>query len=225
MSRLEFRCRHRYASGFTLDVDFATDAPITALCGPSGSGKTTVLSMIAGLRTPDSGRIQLGDRLLLDTATHINLPPERRRIGYVFQEHLLFPHLNVRDNLLYGEQRRGKINDGEPRKAATLDELVALLDLDGLLDRQPHTLSGGQRQRVAIGRALLRGPDLLLLDEPLGSVHETLRTDVIRFLQTEIQTWGIPILYVTHQADELRELGAPVIELERGQVKKLRAKS
>ena len=218
MSRLEFRCRHRYSSGFTLDVDFATDAPITALCGPSGSGKTTVLSMIAGLRTPDSGRIQLDDRLLLDPATHVNLPPERRRIGYVFQEHLLFPHLNVRDNLLYGAQRRGNCHDGEPRKAATLDELVVLLDLAGLLDRQPHTLSGGQRQRVAIGRALLSGPDLLLLDEPLGSVHETLRTDVIRFLQTEIQAWGIPILYVTHQTDELRELGAPVIELAKGRI-------
>src|SRR5205814_1046679 len=137
----------------------------TALVGPSGAGKTSILSIVAGLRRPDTGYIRLGDRVLQDTKKKLFLRPEERRIGYVFQESLLFPHLKVQDNLLYGRKRRPA--DG---RSIHLDRVLKLLDLGHTLDRLPHTLSGGEKQRVALGRALLSGPELLLLDEPLGSI-------------------------------------------------------
>lgn len=213
MSLLEFGCRLRYPSGFQLDATFITDHGVTALFGPSASGKTSVLSVLAGLRRPDAGRIRLGSRLLYDSATGIYLPPEARRIGYVFQDHLLFPHLSVHRNLLYGWRRR-------PAQARPVDlvRVVQVLELAGVLDRLPHTLSGGQRQRVALGRALLYGPELLLLDEPLASLDEALKHRVLDYVEQILREWSIPTLYVTHDANEVRRLAQWVVVLGEGRV-------
>jgi molybdate transport system ATP-binding protein len=213
MSLLEFSCRLRYPSGFQLDVAFATDAPVTAICGPSGSGKTSVLSIIAGLRRPDLGKVRLGPRILEDTAAKIRLAPESRRIGYVFQDDLLFPHLNIRRNLLYGWQRR---SDGTA--TMELDRVVQVLELQDLLDRHPHSLSGGQRRRVALGRALLRGPELLLLDEPLASLDASLKDRVLGYVEQALDQWHIPTLYVTHDMAEVQRLARQIVILERGKV-------
>ena len=213
VSLLECACRLTYSSGFCLDVAFATDSPVTALFGPSGSGKTSVLSLIAGVRKPEQGRIQLGGRVLVDRAASIWLPPEKRRIGYVFQEHLLFPHLRVRENLLYGWRRRPANS-----RAIDLPRVVEVLELSDLLDRLPHSLSGGQRQRVAFGRALLAGPDLLLLDEPLVSVDQPLRERVLDYLEQVLAEWHIPTVYVTHELAEVKRLAQHVIVLRQGKV-------
>jgi molybdate transport system ATP-binding protein len=213
VSLLEFRCTLRYRSGFVLDAAFTLDATVTALLGPSGSGKTSILSILAGLRRPDQGRISLGDTVLLDRAAGVDVPPEARRIGYVFQDHLLFPHLTVRGNLLFGWKRRPP-----EARPPSLDHVVGVLELRDLLDRKPHTLSGGQRQRVALGRALLCGPRLLLLDEPLASVHEELKGRVLAYVEQVLKEWAIPTLYVTHQADEVQRLARQVVRLEAGKV-------
>jgi molybdate transport system ATP-binding protein len=211
--RLEFACSLRYPSGFTLDASFTTQAHVTVLSGPSGSGKTSILSILAGLRRPDRGSIRLDSTVLFDSATGVNLPPEARRIGYVFQDFLLFPHLSVRRNLLYGWRRRPA--DARP---PSLERVVEVLELGDVLERLPHTLSGGQRQRVALGRALLRGPRLLLLDEPLASVDEALRQRVLGYVEQVLREWDIPTLYVTHNAAEAERLAQQVVRLEAGRV-------
>jgi molybdate transport system ATP-binding protein len=213
MPLLEFSCRLLYPSGFQVEPTFATDAPVTALFGPSGSGKTSVLSMIAGLRRPDAGLIRVGGRLLFESRTGVNLPPERRRIGYVFQDHLLFPHLDVRRNLLYGWRRRA-------REAVTVDFdwVVRVLELSDLLTRQPQSLSGGQRQRVALARGLLCGPDLLLLDEPLSSVDDELKQRVLDYIRRVLDEWRIPAIYVTHNPAEVREIASWVVRIDQGRV-------
>jgi molybdate transport system ATP-binding protein len=213
VSLLEFSCRLTYPSGFCLDAAFDTDAQVTALVGPSGSGKTSILSLLAGLRRPDQGLIRLDGRVLCDTAAGVNLLPEARRVGYVFQDHLLFPHLSVRRNLLYGWRRR-------PREARPLDpgRVFRVLELDELLDRLPHTLSGGQRQRVALGRALLCGPQVLLLDEPLASVDDALKDRVLDYVENVLREWQVPTLYVTHNAAEVQRLARRVVRLEGGKV-------
>lgn len=213
MSLLEFRCRLRYRSGFQLDAAFTTDHRITALFGPSGSGKSSVLSIIAGLRRPDEGVVRLGSRTLDDSTAGIHLAPERRRIGYVFQDHLLFPHLSVRRNLLYGARRRPK-----GMKEVDFDRVVRALELTDVLDRPPHTLSGGQRQRVALARALLCGSELLLLDEPLASVDEALKQRVLDYIDGVLHEWEIPTLYVTHNADEVKRLAQWVVVMNQGRV-------
>ena len=184
MSLLEFTCRLRYPSGFVLDASFTLDATVAALFGPSGSGKTTILSITAGLRRPDVGRVRLGDTVLFDAAAGVCLPPEARGVGYVFQDHLLFPHLSVRDNLLYGRRRRRP-----GARAIDFNRVVDVLELGGVLDRPPHTLSGGQRQRVALGRALLCGPRLLLLDEPLASLDADLKRRVLDYVEQVLREW------------------------------------
>jgi molybdate transport system ATP-binding protein len=214
VSLLECRCRLRYPSGFTIDAAFTTDAAVTALFGPSGAGKTSILSMIAGLRRPQAGTIRLGPRVLFDAATRVNLAPEERRVGYVFQDHLLFPHLTVRRNLLYGWRRRPP----DARKVA-VERAVAVLELQGLLDRLPHTLSGGQRQRVAFGRALLGGPELLLLDEPLAALDEALKQRVLDYVEQVVAEWQIPTVYVTHDAVAVRRLARHVLMVEEGRVR------
>ena len=158
--------------GFTLDAAFQVpENGVTALFGRSGSGKTTIINAIAGLVRPDHGRITVGDDVLFDSASGINVPVARRRLGYVFQEGRLFPHLSVRQNLLYGH--RGRSHPG-----TTFEETVDLLGLNALLERRPASLSGGERQRVAIGRALLADPGLLLMDEPLASLDATRRAEI-----------------------------------------------
>ena len=213
MSQLSFRCRHRYAGGFQLDVDFATGAPVTALFGPSGSGKTSVLSLTAGLYAPDRGLIRLGERTLVDTAQGHCEPIERRRVGLVFQDQLLFPHLSVRDNLCYGQRRRPPA-----AQAIEFGRVVEVLELAGLLGRYPRNLSGGERQRVALGRSLLAGPELLLLDEPLAALDEALKDRILTYLARVVGEWGIPAVYVSHGAAEVARLAEWVVVLDQGRV-------
>jgi molybdate transport system ATP-binding protein len=213
MPLLELSCQLHYPSGFRVEPVFATDAPVTVLFGPSGSGKTSILSMIAGLRRPDAGFIRLGARLLFDCRTGADLPPEKRRVGYVFQDHLLFPHLDVRRNLLYGWRRRAR-----EARAVDFDKVVRVLELSELLKRLPHSLSGGQRQRVALARGLLCGPDLLLLDEPLSSVDEGLKQRVLDYVELALEEWRVPTVYVTHNSAEARRVASWVVRIEQGRV-------
>ncbi len=213
MSRLKFHCRHRYASGVALEIAFETDARVTSLFGPSGSGKTSVLMMIAGLVRPDFGRIELGQRVLVDTEAGRSLPAERRRVGLVFQDHQLFPHLTAEGNLRYGLRRR-------PPSAQPINfsHVVDVLELGDLLRRYPRYLSGGQRQRVALGRSLLAAPELLLLDEPLAALDNALKQRVLKYLEWIVEEWRIPVIYVSHVVDEVRRLAKHVVVLHSGRV-------
>lgn len=177
-------------------------AGVTVLFGPSGAGKTSVLNMVAGLLRPDRGHIRVGERTLFDAAVPLNLPPEARRAGYVFQEPRLFPHLRVRANLLYGRRKGG---------ATDVDGVIALLGIAHLLDRWPRTLSGGEAKRVAIGRALLADPSFLLLDEPLASLDRARREEILGLLERLRDALGLPILLVTHDRAEAERLGDRII--------------
>lgn len=211
MTTLTFRCEHTYRTGFQLYAEFAAGTGVTALFGPSGSGKSTIVSMLAGLLRPQVGRIGLGSRTLVDTAARICLPPEQRHVGLVFQDHCLFPHLTVRENLEYGFRRR-------KRHTANLAHLVEVLEIDALLSRAPATLSGGERQRVALGRALLSSPELLLLDEPLAALDRPLQARILESLRTILAERPLVTLLVTHDPAQIEALNAPVIELKAGRV-------
>lgn len=178
-------------------------AGITMLFGPSGAGKTSVLDMVAGLLVPDSGHVRVGGDLLFDAAAGVNVPPERRRAGYVFQDARLFPHLSVRANLRYGA-------GGDP---SGLEELAARFGIAHLLDRWPRSLSGGEARRVAIGRALLAKPKFLLLDEPLSSLDRARREEIMRVIEQLRDESALPILMVTHDAAEADRLGQRIIEI------------
>lgn len=194
----------KHRGDFTLDVDMMTQAPIAALFAPSGSGKTTLLNMVAGLLRPDSGRIVVEGETLFDDAAGIDVPPERRRIGYVFQDRRLFPHLRVRENLSYGQRADDSFG---------FERAVELLGLAPLLDRWPGTLSGGEAQRVAIGRALLASPRVLLLDEPLSHLDRARREEIMATIERLRDETRLPMLYVTHEASEIDRLGAVRFEL------------
>jgi molybdate transport system ATP-binding protein len=198
---------------FKLAVRFQAAGGATALFGPSGAGKTSVVNMIAGLLRPDRGRIALDDTVLFDAATGIDVPPHRRRIGYVFQDGRLFPHLSVRQNLDYGRRMSGR-----PRDVDTLDRVVALLDIAHLLERRPRMLSGGERQRIAVGRALLMRPRLLLLDEPLAALDAARKREILPYLVRLRDEAGVPIVYVSHVAAELRHIATHVVCLNSGHV-------
>lgn len=189
-------------------LDLASDGRVTALFGPSGAGKTSVLNMVAGLLRPDKGRIVVDGVTLFDSVAGIDLPPERRRLGYVFQDGRLFPHKRVRDNLLYGWHlaEAGK-------RWMTLDEAVAFLGIGPLLDRWPRTLSGGEAQRVAIGRALLAGPRFLLMDEPLSSLDAARREDIMQVIERIRDELRLPILYVSHDRAEVERLATTIARL------------
>jgi molybdate transport system ATP-binding protein len=178
---------------------------LTVLFGPSGAGKTSVLGMVAGLIAPDRGHVRVGGETLFDAALGLDLPPERRRAGYVFQEPRLFPHQRVRANLLYG-WRAGQ-------GAVDVDETIGLLGLAGLLDRWPRTLSGGEARRVAIGRALLSDPRFLLLDEPLSSLDRARREEIMRLIERLRDELALPILMVTHDRGEAERLGNRIVEI------------
>lgn len=185
------------------------DAPggLTALYGPSGVGKSSVLNMIAGLLKPDRGRIVVAGQVLFDAAAGIDLPPEQRRLGYVFQDGRLFPHLTVRDNLLYGHA------GGADAGPVSLDEVVGILGLGPLLARRPGGLSGGEARRVAIGRALLSRPRALLLDEPLSGVDPARREEVLSLIERLRDQFALPILYVSHDRNEVDRLARTVIQI------------
>ena len=203
----------KHLGTFTLAVRFQAEGAVTALFGPSGVGKTTIINMIAGLLTPDRGSIAVGDVVLFDAAAGINVPPHRRHIGYVFQEGRLFPHLSVRQNLDYG-RRVSHL----PRGEAEFARIAALLDISHLLDRRPRMLSGGERQRVAIGRALLMRPRLLLLDEPLASLDDARKGEILPYLVRLRDEAHVPMVYVSHGAAELRLIATNVVRLDAGRV-------
>lgn len=193
---------HKRLGDAEIATSFVSDARVTALFGPSGVGKSSILAMIAGLARPDAGRIAVGERVLFDAAAGIDVPPEARRVGVVFQDTRLFPHLRVRANLLYGAP-----DDRD------LARVAATLGIAPLLDRWPRHLSGGEAQRVAIGRALLMRPDLLLLDEPLAHLDRARRAEVLGLIERVRDTSGVPMVYVSHDAAEIERLGAHRIDL------------
>jgi molybdate transport system ATP-binding protein len=198
---------------FPLNARFETRVPVTALFGPSGAGKSSIINAIAGLIKPARGKITIAGKTLFDSEKHINLPAHKRGVRVVFQESRLFPHLSVRQNLLYGHWLTGK------KPSPSLDEVVALLGIEHLLKRRPRTLSGGERQRVAIGRALLANPLALLLDEPLASLDEARKQEILPYLEKLVRESKIPILYVSHVRAEIARLAQAVVMLEEGKVK------
>lgn len=209
---LNLQLRH-HLSEFDLEIDIQCDGPVTAVYGPSGAGKTTLLHLIAGLLQPDEGRIALGDDVLFSSADGVAMPPETRRLGLVFQDDLLFPHLSVSANLRFGYDR---LTPAQRRLHP--ERIIELLEIGSLLQRRPTYLSGGERQRVALGRALLTSPRMLLMDEPLASLDQGLKSRIIPYLRHIRTDLGIPILYVSHSVAEILELTTQVLVLERGQV-------
>jgi molybdate transport system ATP-binding protein len=199
--------------GFSLEVAFeAEPGAITALFGPSGCGKTTTINCIAGLERPDRGRIVIGDREVFNAGRRIRLAPDRRAIGYVFQEGRLFPHMSVRDNLLYGRRRSGR--DGGP----SLETVVELLGLTDLLGRRPLVLSGGERQRVALGRAILADARVLLLDEPLAALDAARKAQILPFIEALRDQLGITMLYVSHDLREVARIADRMVLMDAGRV-------
>ena len=198
---------------FAVNASFASESGATVLFGPSGAGKTSIINMIAGLLRPDRGRIVLDDEVLFDDAARIDLPAWRRRIGYVFQEGRLFPHLSIKHNLDYGRWMGGHAAD-----PAAFAHVVELLAIGHLLDRRPGKLSGGERQRVAVGRALLMRPRLLLLDEPLASLDAARKQDILPYLERLRDEARVPMIYVSHDAAEVKRIATRVMRVDAGRV-------
>ena len=190
---------------FDLDAEFEALPGVTALFGRSGSGKTSVINAVAGLLRPDAGRIEIDGAVLYDRAARVDVPVHRRRVGYVFQDARLFPHMSVEKNLAYGGRH-------------DRDRVIAMLGLEGLLDRRPAALSGGERQRVAIGRALMSDPRILLMDEPLSALDAARKAEILPWLERLRDEAGLPILYVSHAASEVARLATTVVVMEAGRV-------
>ena len=203
---------HRFGS-FLLEARFVSEGRLTAFFGRSGSGKTSLVNIIAGVIRPDRGRIVLDDTVLVDTKQRIFVPKYRRRVGYVFQEGRLFPHLTVRQNLLFGRWFTPK-----RERNIGLDQVLDLLGIAPLLDRRPGALSGGEKQRVAIGRALLTSPRLLLLDEPLASLDDTRKEEILPFIERLRDEAQVPIVYVSHSISEVTRLATTVVTILDGRV-------
>ena len=197
---------------FALNAAFRAPPGITVLYGRSGSGKTTIVNAVAGLLTPDRGRIALGEIVLLDTQAGIALPPHRRALGVIFQEGRLFPHLSVKSNLLYG--RRLAKQTGGP----DFDDVVEMLGIGSLLARRPGRLSGGEKQRVAIGRALLANPGLILADEPLAALDQARKDEILPYFERLRDAVSVPILYVSHAEQEVARLATWIVALDQGRV-------
>jgi molybdate transport system ATP-binding protein len=209
---LEVDLAHRLGA-FSLEAAFRSEGGLTALYGPSGSGKTTLVNVIAGLVRPDRARVAVDGEALVDTGRGLFVPPHRRRLGYVFQEPRLFPHLTVRQNLLYGRWFRAS---GERRTA--FDQVVDVLGVGALLHRRPAGLSGGEKQRVALGRAWLASPRLLLMDEPLSSLDAARKDEILPYIERLRDESRIPIVYVSHAVAEVARLATQVVLLEDGRI-------
>ncbi|WP_102224943.1 molybdenum ABC transporter ATP-binding protein [Acidimangrovimonas sediminis] len=212
--------RHRF-EGTSLDIAFEAPGGLTALFGHSGAGKTTVVNAVAGLLRPDEGHIAAGGAVLFDSASRTFLPTHRRRLGYVFQDARLFPHLSVRSNLLYGRRFAPKEERKAPTGAAPDAEIARVIDMLGLgnlLDRRPRMLSGGERQRVALGRAILSKPRLLLMDEPLAALDDARKEEILPYLERLRDETALPILYVSHSASEIARLATTVVLVSGGRV-------
>ena len=204
--------RHVHEFNLSVKIDVERTG-ITSLFGRSGSGKTTLINIIAGLLKPDRGRIATADRVLFDSGNAIDLPPESRRLGYVFQDARLFPHMTVARNLTYGMNLLAT-----HRQRIAFDDVNDLLDLGHLLKRRPAQLSGGERQRVAIGRALLSSPDMLLMDEPLASLDGPRKNEILPFIQRLPHDLAMPVIYVSHAVEEVIRLADEVVVLDAGHV-------
>jgi molybdate transport system ATP-binding protein len=199
---------------FAVDAEFAApDRGVTALFGRSGSGKTTIVNLIAGIVKPDAGRISIGSRVYFDSAHGIDVPVERRRLGYVFQDSRLFPHLTVRSNLRYGLDR-----SPASEKPIAFDQVVDVLGVRGILGRRPHGLSGGERQRVALGRALLAQPQLLLMDEPLAALDAPRKAEILPYIERLRDEFDTPIVYVSHSLDEVIRLADTLVVVSDGAI-------
>ncbi len=209
---LSVSLQHRFP-GFDLDVAFKAPSGVTALFGQSGSGKTTVVQAVAGLLRPDAGHVAVNEQVLFDSSTKRWLAPHKRRIGYVFQEGRLFPHLSVRQNLHYG-QWFGKHRKGD----AEFQHIIGMLGIAPLLSRRPAALSGGEKQRVAIGRALLSSPQLLLMDEPLAALDEERKSEILPYLERLRDETKIPIVYVSHTVVEIARLATTIVVIKNGKL-------
>jgi molybdate transport system ATP-binding protein len=199
---------------FEVNAAFQGDSGVTALFGPSGSGKTSIVGMIAGLIRPDRGRVVVGGDVMFDSARDVDVPPHRRGVGYVFQDGRLFPHLSVARNLDYGRWMSGKARD-----EAQVKHVTELLNIGHLLKRRPGALSGGERQRVALGRALLMQPRLMLLDEPLASLDAARKGEILPYFQRLRDETKLPMIYVSHDSNEVKALASRVVLLDDGRVK------
>ena len=209
---LEVDIGHRLGS-FALDIQFRSGRGLTALFGRSGAGKTSIVNVIAGLISPHKGRIVIDGSVLTDTERRINIPTHRRRVGYIFQEGRLFPHLTVRQNLLFGRWF------ARASTAGRLDDVIDLLGVSALLDRRPGRLSGGEKQRVAIGRALLAGPRLLLMDEPLASLDARRKDEILPYIERLRDHGNVPIVYVSHAVAEVTRLANTIVLISDGRVR------
>ena len=210
---LEFDVHHTLGA-FTLDARFTAPQGVTALFGPSGAGKSSLVDIVAGLIRPQRGRVAIDGQALVDTDRGVFVPRHRRRVGYVFQDSRLFPHLSVRRNLLYGRW----FAKGNGGAAGDFASVVDLLGIGAFLERRPESLSGGEKQRVAIGRALLAKPRLVLMDEPLASLDEARRAEIMPYIERLRDEAGVPILYVSHSISEVARLATTVVVLDNGAV-------
>ncbi|GAX89819.1 ATP-binding cassette domain-containing protein [Effusibacillus lacus] len=200
---------------FTLDAEFSADGTVQVIVGPSGSGKTTLLECIAGIQTPDTGEIRLGNRTLFSKATNVNVPVNKRKIGFVFQEYALFPHLSVKRNLLFA---RGILRSPDAPTRSLLQRTAERLGIVPLMDRMPQELSGGEQQRVALGRALVMEPELLLLDEPFSALDSGTLHKVLPLVQEVIAELNIPTLLITHQEEVAKAFGSRILRMEHGKL-------
>jgi molybdate transport system ATP-binding protein len=204
---------HKKVEGFTLEVEWAIQEDLAVLFGFSGAGKSMTLQMIAGLMKPDQGTIRLNERLLFDSRAGIDVRPQDRSIGYVFQDLALFPHMTVRGNIMYGANGLEK----KERREKT-EEMIESFHLEGLPEKKPAEISGGQRQRVALARALIRRPKLLLLDEPFSALDHPLRLEMHQYLTGAARRYKIPVIMVTHDLNEASKLGDKIIIYSEGRV-------
>jgi len=203
---------------FELEVDFSLSNGILALVGPSGSGKTTILQCVAGLQTPSWGEIIIHDKPVFSSEQGVNIPIRNRRIGYVFQDYALFPHMTVEKNVVYGKPKKGST----PNKVLSVSNVLEMLKIEHLRNRYPNQISGGEKQRVALARALITEPELLLLDEPLSALdHDTRSTVQQELLKLQAQ-WQIPFIIVTHDIQEAEMLGDQIIKLDRGRQEEIK---